>query len=726
MKKYIYSAICIAGVAAMTSCDDFLETSSPSVVDADFVFSNPTTARGAMDGAYEVWRDAAQNAFFGDGLFYAADVAGSDIERHPEAFTNQPGRHYPESFYQNGTYASSYPLLSYLKEGGLYDKGFSVVGKANSVITAMESSANFDEIVTNATEPSPLSQMYGEAIAMRATAYRELIRYWGDVPFSSKFGEVAMGINSRDSIYDVIIADLIRVEPLMYPVGAIPGVDATKKNYFSKTYVDGLIGRLCLEAGGYQTRRTDLGADFYKDGEGKVLSFEKLGTDHNGATYGRRSDWKRFYETAKIYFKKAIDNPGTAKFYTTDPRPAEKNGRTYDNPYQYFFQQMHEADAAYADESIYEYAQQQGGGNDGRPYSFGRPSSGGSKNAYPCKSYGQGRINPAYYYGIFDPNDKRRDVSVCVTGSDGKGNEKLISFKGGSKADAGGLTLNKWDENRQNIPWVAAQRKSGINGPYMRMAEMYLGYAEACAATNDEANALQALRTVRERSFRAGEAKTDEFVARCGRDTYLNSDECAQWSTLFKAIIEERGFEFAGEGDRRWTIIRTGLVGGLIHRVKDMTKYMLDGLKTKGLYTFDNGNTISNYVWTKMVDAKTQYGYRLTAECQNVNDPVLYPGWRGQNDAWEDWGCKYGANPKTNLAIKGLFSFIDPVGAEAAALEADGYTKTNWAVDISEQEYYQNLFLDYDYKSAPIYLWPFTPNTLSTGGFTNGYGFTNE
>lgn len=726
MKQYIYSALCIAGALSLVSCDDYLETSSPSVVDADFVFSNPTTARGAMDGAYETWRDAAQNSFFGDGLYYAADIAGSDIERHPEAFTNQPGRHYPECFYQNGTYTGSYNLLSYLKEGGVYDTGFAVVGKANSIITAMEAASNFDDIVTNATEPSPLSQMYGEAVAMRATAYRELIKYWGDVPFSDTFGEVAMGITSRDSIYDKIIADLVKVEPLMYPVGSIPGVDGTKKNYFSRTYVDGLIGRLCLEAGGFQTRRTDLGSDFYKDGEGNVLTFEKLGKDHNNATYTRRSDWKKLYEMAKTYFKKAIDNPGSAKFYTTDPRPADKTGRKYDNPYQYFFQQMHEADAVYADESIYEYAMQQGGGNDGRPYSFGRPSSGGSKNAFPCKSYGQGRINPAYYYGVFAPNDKRRDVSVCVTGSDGKGNEKLISFKGGSKADAGGLTLNKWDECRQAQPWVAAQRKSGINGPYMRMAEMYLGYAEACAATGDDANALSALRTVRERSFKAGEAKTDEFVAKVGADAYLSSSECAQWPALYRAIIEERGFEFAGEGDRRWTLIRTGLIGGAIHRVKDMTKKMLDGLKANGYYAFDNGNVISNYIWTKSVDAKATHGFRLTAECTDTSDPVLYPGWRGQNDDWAAFGCKYSGTATPNLAIKGLFNYIAPGSAEATALENDGYKKVDWAVNISEQEYYTNLFLDYDYVSAPIYLWPFTPNTISTGGFTNGYGFKNE
>ena len=157
-----------------------------------------------------------------------------------------------------------------------------------------------------------------------------------------------------------------------------------------------------------------------------------------------------------------------------------------------------------------------------------------------------------------------------------------------------------------------------------------------------------------------------------------------------------------------------------------MTKKMLDGLKANGYYAFDNGNVISNYIWTKSVDAKATHGFRLTAECTDTSDPVLYPGWRGQNDDWAAFGCKYSGTATPNLAIKGLFSYIAPGSAEAAALENDGYKKVDWAVNISEQEYYTNLFLDYDYVSAPIYLWPFTPNTISTGGFTNGYGFKNE
>lgn len=714
MKKILYFTLCAAGMLSFAACSDYLETGSPSVVDSDFVFSNTRTARAALDGAYEQWRDCAQNCVFGDGLFYAADVAGSDIERHPEAFSAQLGRHYPECFYQNGTYTGSYGLTSYLKEEGIYASLYSVISKANAVATSMENAANFEEIINGGQ--SELGQMYGEAIAIRATAYRELCKNFGDVPYVNAYGVVPKGLTGRDSIYDVCIADLQRVEPLMYPVGSIPGYST--KNYFSKTYVQGLIGRMAMDAGGYQTRRNDL---VRVDGEGNALTFDTKGSDNNNASYGRRADWEDLYAIAKKYYEALLADPGTAKFYTVDPRgESDKSGRTFNNPYQYFFEQMHEDDAIYADESIYEYPMQQGdaGGNDGRPYSFGRPSSGGSKSAYPCKSYGQGRINPAFFYGIFDPEDMRRDVSITMTGSTGKGVEQLIPFDPNSKAEGGGLTLNKWDENRQTNPWVAAQRKSGINGPYMRMAEVYLGYAEVCAALGDQATAKQYLKTVRERSFPSGKADTDAFIASWGND-------------LVRAVVEERGFEFAGEGDRRWTLIRSGYVGEAIMKIKNLTTTMMNGLAANGYYEFENGNVISSYVWTKLVDAKSEYGYRLTAQCpeDKKDDPVLYPGWRGQKDDWESYGLDYGTTtPKTNLAIKGLFEYIDPAGAEARALEADGYTRQDWGAGLlaNRDEYEKYLFYDYDGEKAPIYLWPFTPNVMSAGGFTNGYGFKQE
>lgn len=717
MKKLIYTALLATSLVSIVSCKDFLETSSPSVIDANFVFSNIETARAAMDGAYEQWRGTCQDYVFGDGLYYGSEYVGSDIERHPEAFTNQPGRHYPETFYQNGTYAATYSLLSYQSEspGNAYASLYSCISKANSIITAMQGASSFNSFMS-AGKPSALSQLYGEAIALRATAYRELIRYYGDVPYAYKSGVAAKGLSPRDSIYDLCIEQLKTVEPLMYRIGENTTVT---KNLFSRNYVQGLIGRICLDAAGYQTRRTDLGASFYKDGKGNVITFETLGTQNNNCVYERRSDYKTLYTTAKTYLKACIDNPGTAVFHDTDPRAAGSKGQVFNNPYQYFFQQMN--DLQNADESIYEYVMTQGTGNDARPYSLGRVSSGGSTKAYPCKSYGQGRINPAFYYGMFDPKDKRRDVSACVTGSTGSGVEKLIPFTPNSKAEGGGITMNKWDENRMAAPYVNSQRTSGIHGPYMRLAEIYLAYAEACTITGDDVSAKTYLAKIRERSFPTGQANTDAFISSCG--------------SMFKAIITERGFEFAGEGDRRWTLIRTGLLPEAIKNIKDLTNSMIQGLKANGYYTFSNGNTISSYVWTKLVDAKTTYGYRLTTQCPagSENDPVLYPSWRGQNDDWEAIAAKANltfkyANTNTNLAIKGLFNYIDPSGTEAASLTSAGYTKVNWGALLvtNSKEYYDYLFYDYDYSKAPIYLWPFTPNILSTGGFTNGYGFKQQ
>ena len=689
IKHYALSILCAMGVAALTSCSDYLETSSKSNADGEFVFSNMTTARAAMDGAYSEWHGAISSQIFGDGLFYALDIAGSDIMRHPEKYTAQPLRHTPECFYVNGTAAADYDPVGYGKEApnSPYSVLFAVIGKANAVASAIEGQSGFDEMMAAGT-PTDISQLYGEAVAMRATCYRELIKYYGDVPYQSQMGAAALGLSPRDSIYDVVIADLKRVEPLMRPVGK-------DKRFFSQTYVDALIGRLALEAGGYQTRRGDIS---YTDGQGNALTFEQKGTQNNGATYGRRSDWQTLYTTAKEYFQKAIDHKGTAKLSEN---------------YSDFFVQLHGDDASYADESIYEEPFQQGAsGNDPRPYSLGRPAAGGGSNDYPCKNYGQGRINPAFYYGVFDPKDMRRDLSCTVTGGN-KGFEKLIPFTPGSQANGGGIACNKFDENRQTTVWTKNQRRSGINGPYMRMAEVYLGLAEACAALGDEATAKLNLQTIRNRAF-GGNGNVDEFIRKEG--------------SVLKAVIDERGFEFAGEGDRRFTLIRTGLIGEKIMEIKDLTHKMIEGLKANGSYTFDNGNTISANIWTKLVDAKSLYGKRLTTDCPagSEDDPVLYPGWRGVNNDWSNYGLDYKGKNETNLAIKGLFKPV--TDEEAAALEADGYTKVAWGSVLvdNQDEYDKYLFYEYDGEKAPIYLFPFSPNTMSTGGFTNGYGFKNN
>lgn len=209
----------------------------------------------------------------------------------------------------------------------------------------------------------------------------------------------------------------------------------------------------------------------------------------------------------------------------------------------------------------------------------------------------------------------------------------------------------------------------------------------------------------------------------------------ADCGSVWDAVIQERAFEFVGEGMRRFDLIRTGkLPQAAVANRKEMTR-IIDEVVANGYATFDNGNELPAYIWTKMVDARSLYGYRLTGQTPvgKEDDPVLYPGWRGQHDDWGSLYPKVAGVTETNVAIKGLFKHIVPGSAEAQALEADGYEQKPWAVDMDKyRDSYATKLLagysdaDFAAKNPPIYLLPFTYNTLTTSNITNGYGFRQE
>ena len=64
MKKILYTMMGVGMLFAATSCEDFLDTSSPSEADVDFVFSEASTARAALYNAYEKWRGNADIGHF--------------------------------------------------------------------------------------------------------------------------------------------------------------------------------------------------------------------------------------------------------------------------------------------------------------------------------------------------------------------------------------------------------------------------------------------------------------------------------------------------------------------------------------------------------------------------------------------------------------------------------------------------------------------------------------
>jgi starch-binding outer membrane protein, SusD/RagB family len=699
MKKYLY-LIMAAMVFLIASCENFLDVSSPSTVDADFVFSAPSEAYKTVMGCYDLWRDAYS------GLFYDLDVVGSDAECHPETYDAQT-RHIPE-----GLYASEL-AINFADGISAWGTLYKIANRANMIMQAISAKADYQSAVASNT-PNDWTQLYGEAAVFRAYCYFTLIRYWGDVPY---FDEPIITTEqtdsaklvSRDIIYDAELTNLKKAEVMMYRLGE-HGITAER---FSRTFAQGLIGKMALYAGGYGLRRTDF--DY------GTITFTQLGTEMWNAKYVRRTDYKNYYDTALKYLKELELSPGSANLITNDSR-----GAGYGNPFQRNYQ--YNMDLVVSPESLYEIGFTQGVGNSERPYAFGRPSGGGGSNAYPCKSYGQSRLAPAFYYGDYDTLDLRRDVTVTVTANSGSCTETLISFAPGSK-NLGGLPNNKWDESRMAKPYTAGQRKSGINWPQMRMADVILMLAEVYAELGDEPNAKTELTKVRNRAFASADQPTK----------VINYISTLSGDALKEAIQQERKLEFAGEGFRRYDLIRTGKLPEKIKAVRDLQTAMVAGLTTNGYYTFPNGATISNYIYVKKVNVgDLGMTKMLTTQCTVANTdptwPVRFPNWRGNCDLWAAQNYLPTSGTR-NLAIQGLFKYINPAGLQAAALVAAGYVKTAWGTLITGNaaQYTTNVFKGYTdaYYSTgvpPRYFLPLSAETisLSNGLITNGYGFAQQ
>lgn len=699
MKKILYILL-VTLIFTGISCEDYLEVKSPSSVDADFVFSTPEETFKVLAGCYEQMR-ANYGAFY-----YDIDAVGSDAECHPEAYDAQT-RHIPE-----GLYASEISI-NYSTSVNAWNTYYRVANRANFIIKAIEEKADFKTAQAAGTI-NAWTQLHGEAVTFRAFAYNELIRYFGDVPYFTEpiyNTEQTKGAKcvSRDQIYDSEIKALKDVEPLMYRIGE-GGINAER---FSRSFVQGLIAKMALFAGGYGLRRTDF--DY-----GSV-TFTQIGSEKWSAKYVRRTDYKDYYQIAKTYLESLIANSGTAQLITTDTR-----GAAYNNPFQRNFQ--YNMDLVVSPESLFEIALTQAIGNSERPYAFGRPSDGGSSNAYPCKSYGQARFHPSFYYGDYDPKDLRRDVTVTVTANSGACSEKIITFTPGSRSN-GGLPLNKWDESRMAKPYTTSQRSSGVNWTIMRMADAILMLSEVYAELGDEAKAKIELTKVRSRAFNTAD-RTEKVT------NYINA---LSGDVLKEAIQQERKLELAGEGIRRYDLIRTGKFPEKIKQLRDVQIAMVNGLKANGYYTFPNGNTISGYIYTKGMNVSTVGMTKmLTTQCDVASSdaayPVKFPSWRGNCDLWGTVNVAFvPSTGNRNMAIQGLFTPL--TAAEVTALVAAGYTKTKWGQGIidNQGQYTTSIFKGYpdDFYAAgapPRYLFPMSSETIaqSEGLITNGYGFAQN
>lgn len=683
MKTYIKYIAAVALCLTFTQCKkDFLNATSPSSVDDNFVTSTTTETFKSLSWCYANYR---QNCIMSS--YRWNDPVGSDAEYYPEDGSSNN---------LNAQLKTDQLPVDYATPG--FNALYQTLAQASRLadIIVAKDAYKADAAAGKATD---WTQLYGEAMTMRAFCYFQLIQHFGDVPYGYENKVVTdYTLSSRFDIYDNLITSLKTVEPLMYRLGE-GNIGAER---MSRTFCDALIGQMALYAGGYQTIRTDM------NGLYGSVTFTRKGNEAKGCVYARRTDYLNYYKTAETWFTNAITNKGTCNLIAADNR-----GTGINNPFQRHFQYF--ADLQVSPESLLEIGNIQGGTlttTSEYPYAFGRPSDGGTANAAPDKGFGALRIVPTVYYGEYLNADKRRDASATVTGSNGDGNEKMLTFVPGSKS-AGGISTNKWDENRMNPPYVAAQRNSGMNWHILRMADVVLMLAEVKAELG-EADAVTLLNQIRERAF--GSSKYD-----------LN----LSGQPLKDAIYEERKLELLGEGQRRWDMIRSGTFSERAIAVQQDMATLVNDLKTNGYHVFPNGNVLSNYIYTKKVALTNPLTYDC-APTDTTANPAAYPAWRGQYN----YSSLAAVSSKVvgtthNVAIQGLFKYINPTSAQATALVAAGYVKTNWGIDLVNgyAVYQRNILSGITSAGDPpryYYALPSLIISKSNGKIKNGYGLPQQ
>lgn len=586
MKK-VFSIISAVSLLGFSSCKKFLDTSSPSSLSPQTVYSSPSLAKAAIMGLYGKMTDTY---IYGQKL--SVNWQGvSDIECNgafsETAYNSTSSDNGPGNFY-----GSIYNATT--KWSSLYDF-------AELSTTAVEGIRNSPILESSASQMKPL---LGEALVMRSLAYFNLVRYWGAVPFKretskSDLSNVYMGRTDIDTIYHYIVQDLQEAINYLPWLGA--NTEYATAERVTKGFAMGLLAKVALFAGGWSLRDGNMFPDSKAEHNPDI-------PEQGGFYVGRPANWKDYYQIAADTTASMI---GSAQ-----------NPHKLDPSYIDIWQKVCGQQPNPTNENLFEVAF--GMGNNGDIGSLmGYPVAGNTK--YGTRGFGGSYVtSTAYYFYSFDSTDTRRDATLTWFNYTSNNQEAIGTNPISS------VSFAKWRIYWTSPAFLALQKTAnsriatGINWILMRYSDVLLMYAEAMNALQgpDVANPLsggmtgrQALETVRARAFGAGSPKI----------TTYDPD-------FFNAIVNERAWEFGCESIRKEDLIRWGLLYSKIEAMKKALCLMFDDKQPVTI--FDKTYQPSNFPQTvyykyqagnEFIDpASVNYYHDLPA---NPGAPYLSVSW---------------------------------------------------------------------------------------------------
>lgn len=645
--KHIIKTFCmVISVLSTMSCSDFLDQTAPSELPQESVFESVAYTGFAINKLYG---DMGQDATYSQ---YLPIVWGlnSDCE-----LVDGLGTDAQNTAHNRG--AMNYNVSPGWSDiAKMWDAMYGIIENANLAIDGIENSSLITEGNANRTT---MLRYKGEALTIRAMIYFDLIRIFGDIPMKmepsqSDLSNVYLSKTDRDEIMDRLITDLEEAIELLPWAGQVS--DYTTERV-TKGYAHALLANIALTRSGWMIRE--------KAKEGYVTA------DYSDGVYPtQRCDdatRKEMYELALQHLSAIITNNTHQLNPSVENHWLLINQRTLDNTYH---------------EDIFEIPMGMGATGE-LGYTVGVRMNGNT--SYGHNSSGKMKLTAPYLYS-FRKGDQRRDITCAnfdIRQTDGVTKEQML---GNSPF---GIYVGKWDVRKfdnELANLVAtydpdSKWMSGINVVRMRYPQVLLMYAEVMnelagptgSYTNDAGiTALEALAEVHNRSFE--NSGTEE--------TYLNT-VARNKEDFFNAIVDENAWELAGEGFRKYDLIRWNLlVDKIIEFKQTYVTQVSDGTYQSTLY-FNYSDDAQT-----MIDASsiTYYG---------IPDGMSSSNYQGSRSSW---GKVDDTQMNTNLP------------SISSGLVGNSLTGSKDAVSVKNR-----------------YLLPIASTTISAsnGVLSNSYGYTN-
>lgn len=618
MKNIAKAFILAAGVMSMASCSDFLDQTSPSELTNETI-SQSTYYTGLT--VNKIYGGLAQDATYSQyiPIIWGLNSDCELVDGLGDDATNATSERGNMNYNAN-------PGWSRLAQ--VWDAMYGVIENANLTIEMVESSP----LTTGGGSDQKTMERYkGEALTLRAMLYFDLIRFFGDIPLKlesskSDLSNAYLEKTDRDVIMDTLIVDLKKAIELLPWAGE---VSTYSTEHVTKGYAHALLANIALTRAGWAIREKA------KDGYETAI--------YTDATYPtQRCDAatrKAMYELALEHLSAIISN-GTHKL-----NPSIEN--------EWYLLNQRQLDQTYR-ENIFEIPMGLGVSSE-LGYTVGVRINGASAQ-YGAKGNASGKMKvTAPFFWSFDKKDLRRDITCC--------NLQLKETSGVLKEEMLGNTpfaiyVGKWDIRKMNEEWRQAaiatgkaKWMSGINVVRMRYPQVLLMYAEVMNelagpdgnyAGSAGMTARQALAEVHCRAFdQADKAEAQSYIDAIPADK----------ETFFEAIVDENAWELAGEGVRKFDLIRWNLLAEKTQEFKDnyvaQMNDEINGYPEKIYFNYtDESKTVidmSSVEWYGLPEGKTSADYddskdffgkeRTDATQKNltVNLPSISSGLVGDN-----------------------------------------------------------------------------------------------